>query len=72
MSRLLEMGDGEPVTYEDPKIGPKVMMVDKEFGIGFIISEKQLKMIYMEKQIKLQNGSHMLLVWLMNIELLLS
>jgi hypothetical protein len=43
MSRLLEMGDGEPVSYEDPKIGPKVMMVDKEFGIGFIISRKAVE-----------------------------
>lgn len=43
MSRLLEMGDGEPVTYEDPKIGPKVMMVDKEFGLGFIISRKAVE-----------------------------
>jgi hypothetical protein len=43
LSRLLEMGDGEPVSYEDPKIGPKVMMVDKEFGIGFIISRKAVE-----------------------------
>lgn len=42
-SRMYEIGDGEPVTYEDPKIGPKVMAVDKEFGVGFIISRKAVE-----------------------------
>jgi hypothetical protein len=40
LSRMLEIDDGEPVTYEDPKIGPKVMAVDKEFALGFIITKK--------------------------------
>lgn len=43
LSRLIEIGDGEPVTYESPKIGPKVMGVDKEFGIGVQISRKTVE-----------------------------
>lgn len=43
LSRLLERGDGEPVTYEDPKIGPKVMGIDKEFALGFIISRRAVE-----------------------------
>jgi hypothetical protein len=42
-NRLYDLGDGEPVTYEDPKIGPKVMAVDKEFGVGFIISRRAVE-----------------------------
>lgn len=40
LSRLIEIDDGEPITYEAPKIGPKVMGVDKEFGIGVQIGRK--------------------------------
>lgn len=43
LSRLIEIGDGEPITYESPKIGPKVMGVDKEFGIGVQISRKTVE-----------------------------
>lgn len=43
MSRMLEIGDGEPITYEDPKIGPKVMGVDKEFGLGFMITQRTVE-----------------------------
>lgn len=42
-SRLLERGDAEPVTYEDAVIGPKVMGVDKEFALGFIISRRTVE-----------------------------
>jgi len=42
-NRLYERGDLEPVTYEDPKIGPKVMGVDKEFALGFAISRKAVE-----------------------------
>jgi hypothetical protein len=42
-SRMYEIGDGEGVTYEDPKMGPKVMAVDKEFGVGFIITRKAIE-----------------------------
>src|SRR3990167_1802832 len=32
--RLLERGDGEEVTFEDPVIGNKVVGVDKEYALG--------------------------------------
>jgi len=43
MNRLIERGDGEAVTYEDPKLGPKVMAVDKEFALGFILSRRTVE-----------------------------
>jgi hypothetical protein len=42
-NRLLERGDGEPVTYEDPVIGPKVMGVDKEFALGIAMTRKTVE-----------------------------
>jgi hypothetical protein len=42
-SRLLERGDGEPITYEDALIGPKVMGVDKEFALGFMITRRAVE-----------------------------
>lgn len=42
-SRLLERGDGEAVTYEDAIIGPKVMGVDKEFALGFMITRRTVE-----------------------------
>jgi len=43
LSRLFERDDGEPVTYEDPKLGPKVAAVDKEFAAGFIVTKKTVE-----------------------------
>lgn len=43
MPRLYEIGDGEPVTYDVPKMGPKVMGVDKEFGLGFAVTRKTIE-----------------------------
>jgi hypothetical protein len=43
LSRLYERGDGEPVVYEDPKLGPKVAAVDKEFAAGFIITRRTVE-----------------------------
>ena len=43
LNRLVERGDGERITYMDPKIGPKVMGVDKEFAGGFIISRRTVE-----------------------------
>lgn len=43
MNRLIEIDDGEAVTYEDPKMGPKVSAVDKEFALGFILSRKTVE-----------------------------
>jgi hypothetical protein len=43
MRRLVEIYDGEPVTYDDPKIGPKVVGVDKEFALGFMLTRKTVE-----------------------------
>ncbi len=43
LTRFLERGDAEPITYEDPKIGPKVAGVDKEFALGFMISRRTVE-----------------------------
>lgn len=42
-NRMYELGDGEPISYEDAVIGPKVMGVDKEFGLGFAVSRKLME-----------------------------
>lgn len=42
-NRLYEIGDGEPVAFEDAVIGPKVMGVDKEFGLGFAVTRKTME-----------------------------
>lgn len=43
LTRFLERGDGEPIVYEDPKMGPIVAGVDKEFALGFIISRRTVE-----------------------------
>jgi len=43
LSRLVERGEGEPITYEYPKMGPKVIGVDKEFALGFIITRRAVE-----------------------------
>lgn len=43
LSRLYERGDGEPIIYDDPKLGPKVMGVDKEFAGGFMITRRTVE-----------------------------
>ncbi len=43
LRRLLEIGDGEPVTFEDIVLGPKVIGVDKEFGLGFTLTRKTVE-----------------------------
>lgn len=43
LNRLYERGDGEPVIYDDPKIGPMVVGVDKEFAAGFMISRRTVE-----------------------------
>ena len=43
LSRLFERGDGEPIIYEDPKMGPQVVGVDKEFGGGFMVSRRTVE-----------------------------
>lgn len=43
LSRLYERGDGEPITYDTPKMGQKVMGVDKEFALGFMLTRKTVE-----------------------------
>lgn len=43
MRLLLERGDAEPVTFEDPKLGPKVVATDKEFALGFMITRRTVE-----------------------------
>jgi hypothetical protein len=43
LNRLVEIGDGEPVTYDDPNISPVVMGVDKEFALGFALTRKTVE-----------------------------
>lgn len=42
-SRLVERGDGEPITYEDAVLGPKVSGVDKEFALGFMLTRRTVE-----------------------------
>lgn len=42
-SRMLELEDGEPISYEDAVMGPKVSGVDKEFGLGFMLTRKTVE-----------------------------
>lgn len=43
LSRLYERGDGEPITYDDAVMGPKVMGIDKEFAGGFMLTRKTVE-----------------------------
>lgn len=43
LNRLYERGDGEPIIYDDPKMGPQVVGVDKEFGGGFQITRRTVE-----------------------------
>jgi hypothetical protein len=43
LNRLLEMEDGEPVTYQSPVMGPRVIAIDREFGAGVSISKKTIE-----------------------------
>lgn len=43
LTRLVERGDGEPITYDTPKIGPVVYGIDREFGLGFMITRKTVE-----------------------------
>lgn len=42
-SRMFELADGAPVSYDDPKLGPKVVGVDKEYGLGFVITRRAVE-----------------------------
>lgn len=43
LNRLLERGDGEPIVYEDPVMGPIAVGVDKEFAGGFMITRRTVE-----------------------------
>jgi hypothetical protein len=43
LNRLYERGDGEPIIYDDPKLGPIVVGVDKEFAAGFMITRRAVE-----------------------------
>lgn len=43
LRRLYERGDGEPIIYEDPVMGPRVVGVDKEFAGGFMITRRTVE-----------------------------
>lgn len=43
LSRLFERGDGEPIIYEDPVMGPIAVGVDKEFAGGFMITRRTVE-----------------------------
>ena len=43
LNRLVEIGDGEPVTYDNPRISPVVMGVDREFALGFMLTRKTVE-----------------------------
>lgn len=43
LNRLFELQDGEPITYEDPKMGNIAVGVVKDFGGGFMISRRTVE-----------------------------
>ena len=43
LKRLHIREDGEPVIYEDPKLGPKVVGGDKEFALGFLLTRRTVE-----------------------------
>ncbi len=43
LNRLFERGDGEPIAYEDPVMGPIAVAVDKEFAGGFMITRRTVE-----------------------------
>ncbi len=43
LNRLYERGDGEPIIYEDPVMGPQVVGVDKEFAGGVMITRRTVE-----------------------------
>jgi hypothetical protein len=42
-NRLIERGDGEPITYFSPTMGPQVVGVDKEFAAGYAVSRRAME-----------------------------
>ena len=42
-NRLVEIGDGEGITYDTLKMGNVVQGVDREFGLGFMVTRKTVE-----------------------------
>ncbi len=60
LNRLYERGDGEPIIYDDPKLGPIVVGVDKEFAAGFMITRRAVEDDKYGKPTSLRSGLLML------------
>ncbi len=43
LPRMVVRGETEPVTYIDPVLGDKVIYVDTEYALGFIVSRKMVE-----------------------------
>lgn len=43
LSRLVEIGDGEPVTFDTPRMSDVVQGVDREYGIGFGLTRRTVE-----------------------------
>lgn len=43
LSRMVEIGDGESVTFDKPKMSDVVAGVDREYGIGFAVTKKTVE-----------------------------
>lgn len=43
LSRMVEIGDGEPITFDKPKMSDVVMGTDREYGIGFSVTKKTVE-----------------------------
>lgn len=42
-ARMYERGEGEPITYDTPTVGPLVTAIDKEFAAGFMATRRALE-----------------------------
>ena len=42
-NRLVELGDGEQITYDTIKMGKVVQGVDREFGLGYMVTRKTVE-----------------------------
>lgn len=43
LNRLYERGDGESVIYDDPRMGPVVQGIDREWAVGFMLTKKTVE-----------------------------
>lgn len=43
LTRLTEIGDGQPIPLDVPVMGPKAVLIDKEFAMGFLLTRKTVE-----------------------------